>query len=542
MNGFEAIANILKKEGFEWMACFPANPLIEAAANAGIRPIVFRQERGGIMAADGFSRMLASQGKRGVFCCQGGPGVENSFGGIAQAWADSVPILFLPADDRDPDIEPNFSAPKNYEHITKWAASINSAEEIPNLMRRAMSALINGRPGPVLLEMKGKAMAQTIESIDDYSSPQITLSAPDSNDLKNAVSNIINAKNPIIWAGQGILYSGATKELKELVELLQIPVLTTMQAKSAFDERHPLSLGSANRTAPKTAWHWLKESDLILGIGTSWTKTTFAIDIPDGKFLIHNTNNLADISKEYKTDIGLLGDAKLTLQMLIDETRAQLGSTKRNNDSVIESIAIIKKEWNDEWSELLNSDQTPINPYRLINEINKAVDHENTIITHDAGHPRDQIMPFYPATVPHSYIGWGKSTHLGYGIGLAIGAKIAFPDKFCINFMGDAAFGMAGLDIETSVRSGNPITTIVLDNGTMGGYDHHQPLAMSKYGAGNMTGSYTTIAKGLGAVGIDVDKPEEIGPAIKAAEKANKEGRSVLINVKTQQEDKFSIY
>ena len=215
---------------------------------------------------------------------------------------------------------------------------------------------------------------------------------------------------------------------------------------------------------------------------------------------------------------------------------------KRNNDSVIESIAIIKKEWNDEWSELLNSDQTPINPYRLINEINKAVDHENTIITHDAGHPRDQIMPFYPATVPHSYIGWGKSTHLGYGIGLAIGAKIAFPDKFCVNFMGDAAFGMAGLDIETSVRSGNPITTIVLDNGTMGGYDHHQPLAMSKYGAGNMTGSYTTIAKGLGAVGIDVDKPEEIGPAIKAAEKANKEGRSVLINVKTQQEDKFSIY
>ena len=219
MNGFEAIANILKKEGFEWMACFPANPLIEAAANVGIRPIVFRQERGGIMAADGFSRMLASQGKRGVFCCQGGPGVENSFGGIAQAWADSVPILFLPAGDRDPDIEPNFSAPKNYEHITKWAASINSAEEIPNLMRRAMSALINGRPGPVLLEMKGKAMAQTIESIDDYSSPQITLSAPDSNDLKNAVSNIINAKNPIIWAGQGILYSGATKELKELVPL-----------------------------------------------------------------------------------------------------------------------------------------------------------------------------------------------------------------------------------------------------------------------------------------------------------------------------------
>lgn len=542
MNGYDAIANILKKEGFEWMACFPANPLIEAVAKVGIRPIVFRQERGGIMAADGFSRMLASEGKRGVFCCQGGPGVENSFGGIAQAWADSVPILFLPAGDGDPQITPNFSATKNYSNITKWSASINSASEIPNLMRRAMSALINGRPGPVLLEMKSNAMKEEIQNIDDYESPSITLSAPNIADIKNAVKNILKAKNPVIWVGQGTLYSGATNELNKLVELIQIPVLTTMQAKSAFDERHPLSLGSANRTAPKTVWHWLDKSDLILGLGTSWTKTNFGIDIPDGKFLIHNTNNVSDISKEYKTDIGLLGDTKLTIQMLIDEIKVQLGNSKRENNSIIESIAMIKKEWLDEWSELLNSDQTPINPYRLVNEINKAVNHENTIITHDAGHPRDQIMPFYKATIPNSYIGWGKSTHLGYGIGLAIGAKIAYPDKFVVNFMGDAAFGMAGLDIETSVRSGYPITTIILDNGTMGGYDHHQPTAMSKYGAGNMTGSYTTIAKGLGAQGIDVDKPEEIGPAIKQAEKLNIEGKSVLINVKTQQENKFSIY
>ena len=542
MNGYDAIANILKKEGFEWMACFPANPLIEAVAKVGIRPIVFRQERGGIMAADGFSRMLASEGKRGVFCCQGGPGVENSFGGIAQAWADSVPILFLPAGDGDPQITPNFSATKNYSNITKWSASINSASEIPNLMRRAMSALINGRPGPVLLEMKSNAMKEEIQNIDDYESPSITLSAPNIADIKNAVKNILEAKNPVIWVGQGTLYSGATNELNKLVELIQIPVLTTMQAKSAFDERHPLSLGSANRTAPKTVWHWLAKSDLILGLGTSWTKTNFGIDIPDGKFLIHNTNNVSDISKEYKTDIGLLGDTKLTIQMLIDEIKVQLGNSKRENNSIIESIAMIKKEWLDEWSELLNSDQTPINPYRLVNEINKAVNHENTIITHDAGHPRDQIMPFYKATIPNSYIGWGKSTHLGYGIGLAIGAKIAYPDKFVVNFMGDAAFGMAGLDIETSVRSGYPITTIILDNGTMGGYDHHQPTAMSKYGAGNMTGSYTTIAKGLGAQGIDVDKPEEIGPAIKQAEKLNIEGKSVLINVKTQQENKFSIY
>jgi thiamine pyrophosphate-dependent acetolactate synthase large subunit-like protein len=184
----------------------------------------------------------------------------------------------------------------------------------------------------------------------------------------------------------------------------------------------------------------------------------------------------------------------------------------------------------------------PINPYRLVNEINKAVDHENTIMTHDAGHPRDQIMPFYTATTPHSYIGWGKTTHLGYGIGLMIGAKMAQPDKFCVNFMGDAAFGMAGLDIETSVRSGNPITTIVLDNGTMGGYNRSLPNAMEQFGAGNMTGNYAMVAEGLGATGIHVDQPEEIGPAIQQARQLNAEGKSALIDVKTQQELKFSVY
>ena len=185
----------------------------------------------------------------------------------------------------------------------------------------------------------------------------------------------------------------------------------------------------------------------------------------------------------------------------------------------------------------------PINPYRLINEINAAVDHENTVMTHDAGHPRDQMMPFYTATIPHSYIGWGKSTHLGYGIPLMIGAKIAAPGKFCVNFMGDAAFGMSGLDIETSVRSENPITTIVLNNGTMGGYNRSLPVAMEKYNAGNMTGDYAMIAEGLGAKGITVTEPSQIGDAVREARRQNFDhGRSALIDVHTQQELNFSMY
>ncbi len=152
-------------------------------------------------------------------------------------------------------------------------------------------------------------------------------------------------------------------------------------------------------------------------------------------------------------------------------------------------------------------------------------------------------MPFYTATVPHSYIGWGKSTHLGYGIPLMIGAKIADPSKFCVNFMGDAAFGMSGLDLETSNRNGAPITTIVLNNGTMGGYNRALPTAMGEYGAGNMTGDYAGVAEALGGVGIRITDPNEIGPALAKARQINfDEGKSVLLDVKTQQELKFSTY
>ena len=551
MNGYTAVAKILKKEGFEWMACFPANPLIEAVAKEGIRPITFRQERGGIMAADAYSRHMASKGKYGLFACQGGPGIENAFGAIAQAYADSVPLLFLPdgPGSYKSSVKPNFSGPQNYQHITKWSASITNVNEIPDLMRRAITALKNGRPGPVMLEMHRDVMSDEIKDLQ-YELTQKYISVPNINDTRKALQKILHAKKPVIWAGQGVLYSGGTKELQQLSELIQVPVITTMPGKSAFNEDHTLSLGSSNRTAPKPVWTWLKESDVIFAIGASLTVTNYGIDMPSGKFLIHSTNNVDDISKEYKTDIGLIGDAKETFKILIDEFKSIIDDpnnikikTKIKNSSIKEDIKQVKEEWMNEWEPTLKSNIIPINPYRVIYEINNHIDHETSVVTHDAGHPRDEIMPFYTASVPHSYIGWGKTTHLGYGIPLMIGAKMADPSKFCMNIMGDAAFGMSGLDIETSVRAKVPITTVVLNNGTMGGYNHSLPHAMEKYDAANMTGDYAKIAEGMGAIGIRIENPEEIGDAIKRAKEINfNELRSGLIDIKTQQQMEFSIY
>ncbi|MEE2620644.1 MAG: thiamine pyrophosphate-requiring protein, partial [Chloroflexota bacterium] len=546
MNGYGAISKILKKEGVEWIACFPNNPLIEAVAKEGIRPIMFRQERGGIMAADGYSRTMMGE-KFGVFACQGGPGAENSYGGIAQAFADSVPIMFIP--DGIPlynsDVSPSFISSKNFIDITKWSKSINDSDRIVPLMKRAFHSLKNGRPSPVLLEMHRDHMTQDVNNLEDYKSPNQSKFFPTDDFIDSAVKLLINSKNPIIWSGQGVLYSSATEELKELSSLLSLPVITTMPGKSSFDERNPLSLGSANRTAPKTVWKYLGISDTVFAIGSSLTITNYGITIPNGKKIIHSTNNYEDINKDYDVEIPLLGDSKLVLQKMIECIKSNYKdhiSSDEQRETIKEEIKKVKDEWSKEWDNLLNSDMNPINPYRIVNEINKNIDHENTIVTHDAGHPRDQMMPFITATNPGSYIGWGKSTHLGYGIPLMIGAKIAKPEKFCINFMGDGAFGMSGLDIETSQRSGSPITTIVMNNGTMGGYPQNYPQSIEKFQTIKMTGNYAKIAEGMGAKGISVDNPNEIKKAILDARKFNDDGFSVLIDIKTQPELKMSNY
>lgn len=545
MNGFDLVARCLQAEGVTWLACFPMNPLIESVAKIGIRPIVFRQERSGINAADGFSRQTAGK-QIGIFASQHGPGVENSFGGIAQAWADAVPLIYLPGGGGTTkyDVAPNFSATRNYAGITKLAISLDQIDRITIQMRRAFHAVRQGRPAPVLVEMHmDVGMSEVPDGAFDYTPSTAMKSAPSRTDIKDAVAALLKASTPVIWAGQGVLYAGATAELKELSELTQIPVMTTMQAKSAFPDDHPLALGSINRTAPKAVYKWLGDSDTLFAVGSGLTRTTYGIDIPDGKFLIHNNSSAEDINKDYVIDVGLVGDAKLTLEMMIDEVKGEIGENGRRGDTATaDLIASVKAEWLAEWLPLLTSDETPINPYRVVNEINNVVDHENTVLTHDAGNPRDQVMPFYKATTPFGYIGWGKTTHLGYGIGLMMGAKMADPSRFCMNVMGDLAFGHTAMDIETAVRSSIPITTLILNNLTMGGYDSHMPTAMEQYGAGNQSGDYAGVSRALGATAINVDEVAGIAPAIKQAQQANENGEVVVIEVRTRQDTRFSQY
>jgi acetolactate synthase I/II/III large subunit len=543
MNTHQAVARILKMEGVEWIACFPSNNLIEAAAKEGIRPIMFRQERGALMAADGYSRMNHRK-KCGVVITQGGPGSENSMGGLAQAFGDNVPILYLPGGPSlaQHSVRPNFSPVRTYQTVSTYSEVIWKPDMAASVLRRAFHHLRNGRPGPAIVEIPADVGTQEVsESALHYQPPKRFPQTPSLGAIKDALRLLLAAKKPLIWSGMGTLMAEASAELQKLAELLEIPVYCTMPGKSGFDERHPLALGAGSSSTSQQARRWIQECDVLLALGSSLTRTSYGQPIPSGKAIIHNTESLEDIDKDYTVEVGLPGDAKLTAQMLIDEVKAQLGPNGRKGQThVAAEIAEIKQKWLAEWTALLHSDEVPINTYRVIGELERTLDKENSIVTHDAGAPRDTIMPFYTATVPHSYIGWGKTTHLGYGIPLMIGTKLAKPDKFCLNFMGDGAFGMSGLDIETSVRAGAPITTIVLNNGDMATYPGGYPTARQVFEVTRMTGDYAKIAEGLGAVGMTVTQPNEIAPALRKAQRLNAEGRTVLLDIHSNLEARRS--
>ena len=546
MNGTEFIAKILKAEGIDSVTCFPSNPLIEAVAKEGIRPISFRNERGAVMAADGFSR-ISQRKKFGVAIVQSQAGAENAMGGIAQAYADNIPILLMPGGISlsQLGVKPNFSALQNYQGWVKQVESVLSPNEVGNVMRRSFNALRNGPPGPVVVEMTSDVCSLEIpKDSENYCSPRSAKVIPSQNDIRDAVKYLMKAKKPLIWAGGGVLMSGASKELKKLVEFTGIPVFSTMQGKSAFDERHPLSLGAGCGTTTLAAHNWLKNSDVVLVLGSSLTRTPYGQVLSSEKTLLHNTIDPEDLNKDESAMVGLVGDTKLTLLALIEEFKTE-GFKKDNGEvtQIKKEINVLKKKWMQDWNPILNSGEIPLNYYRIINEIYKNIDPENSIVTHDAGAPRDCMVPFYNATLPNSYIGWGKTTHLGFGIPLMIGAKMAHPDKFCLNLMGDGAFGMSGLDLETSVRAELPITTVLLNNGAMSTYEGTSligPVSKKEYGVSSMKGDYAKIAKGLGAEGIRVEKPNELEMALKNAQQLNKDGKTVLIDVISNVESRRS--
>ncbi|HWB48895.1 MAG TPA: thiamine pyrophosphate-requiring protein [Stellaceae bacterium] len=542
MQVMDAISEILKREGVKTLFCFPTTPIIEAAVAAGLRPIICRQERVGVHMADGCAR-VQNGNPPGVFAMQYGPGAENAFAGIASAYSDSTPLLLLPLGHPRETAHhfPMFNSVRTYSTVTKQVEPVVMPEHTVGALRRAFNALRNGRSGPVMVEVPADVMTADFPGNDvHYERIRRTRSAADDSDIDEAAKKLIEARCPMIVAGQGVLYAEACDELLQLAELLDTPVMTTTDGKSAFPEDHALALGSGGTVYTGHGRHFLHASDLIFAVGTSLTKHNISTPIiPDGKRIIHATNDARDLYKTHPCELPILGDAKLVLRQMIEAVTDRLGQ-KRHSTGARATIAEKKAEWLARWEPKLRSQETPICPYFVMSEFMRVIPSEDAIVTHDSGSPRDQLLPMYVAKKPRGYLGWGKSHQLGTGLGLAIGAKMGAPDKMCVNFMGDAAFGMTGLDFETAARSGIPITTIVLNNSTMAIETHAMAYSHEKHRTRDLGGNYANLAADLGGWSERVTRPDEVGPAILRARKVNEDGRAALLEFVTSAETAFS--
>ena len=544
MNVSTAIAEILKREGVSFLIGYPVNPILEAAAEADIRTIIVRQERTGLHMADAVSRVTSGE-RIGVFTMQFGPGTENAFGGVAQAYGDSVPIVVLPAGYPRTliNVPPNFNAFLNFQQITKSVEQVVVAHTLPDAMRRAFTQVRNGRPRPVMVEIPLDLFAEDIAEPLVYRPVPRWRSAPDPLAVDEVARVLVEAKQPVIYAGQGVHYARAWQPLRELAELLEAPVTTSLQGKSAFPETHPLALGSGGRAIPRPVQQFLTAADVLFGIGCSFTTTSYGVRVPAGKVVIQATLDPADLNKDCPIDYGLIGDAGLTLTTLVEAVRERLGGKPRGrSESMVQAIKASKDLWLTEWMPRLTSNQMPLSPYRVIWDMLHTVDVTSTIITHDAGSPRDQLSPFWQTREPLTYIGWGKTTQLGYSLGLAMGAKLAHPDKLCINVWGDAAIGFTGMDFETAVRERIPILSIVLNNSSMAIELPVMKVATEKYRSTDISGQYAELARALGGYGERVSEPDQIIPAITRAIGQTQEGTPALLEFITQKEFAISTF
>lgn len=532
MKVVDGIAHILKREGVQYLFCYPTNSLIEACAAAGIRPIVCRQERAGAGMADGYSRITNGQ-PVGVFTSQQGPGGENAYAGVATAFSDSTPFLFLPHGDNSDrfGVPKVFSLIRSFETITKSQQLLNRPDRVGEIMRRAFTGLRVGRPGPVLVEIPNDVGEEGIdEAWLAYKPVKPARSAADPSDVDQAARMLLEAQNPVIFAGQGVTYGEATVELVQLAELVQAPVMTSLLGKGAFPEDHPLSAGTAAGVGPGAVPHYLNKADVIFAVGTSLTRHGISsATVPDGKVIIQATNDPVDLNKDYSIDHALVGDTKLLLGQLIEAVKERTDGKPRGQEgAVAEELKTVQQEWLKSWLPKLTSDETPINPYRIVWELTKLVNPATSILTHDSGSPRSQLVPFY-RTAPRGYMGFGKAHALGGGLGLIMGAKLAAPDKLCVNFMGDSAFGMIGTDFETAVRNNIPTLTLVSNNFEMAVETARMTVSHDRYQTRKTGGNYSEMARAMGGYSERIENPNEVASALGRGVRATQEGKTALI-------------
>jgi len=526
------LVRVLKAEGVSWVSCYPTNHVNNALGEEGVPIYMMGEERFAVAVADAFSRVTC--GKRIGVCTimanLNAAGIQMAYGAIAQAWEDSSPLLVITEGvSQGASRHTHFDMAGALRSVTKWVGKIDRAELVPDYVRRAFTQLRSGRPGPVLLIIP-RDLGEYDEDEHPYAPVKGWRSGPDPDDVKAAITALLAARDPLLYVGEGVLYADATGELLQFAELAQVPVLTTLKAKGAFPENHPLSVGVRGSLAE----HFLRKADVLFSIGSSLFPNRFSHAVPDAdkKTIIQCTVDTLDLNRSYETRHAVIGDAKLTLQALLNELSARTGGVRKKPE-LVDEIRAGKQAFLGKFRPLMESNDVPINPYRVLGDLMKVLDPKNSFVTADSGNTRDQTSTVYEAQIPRGYLGWGNVSTLGFSLAGAVAAKLAYPERQCVHVTGDAGVCYMMGNFEAVARYGIGVTTLHINNGGYSGYGPgfwgpgHDPYTWKV--SDHSSACMSAMARAVGFHGEDVAEPSEVIPALKRAFDENAKGRPAFL-------------
>jgi thiamine pyrophosphate-dependent acetolactate synthase large subunit-like protein len=540
----EAVGHALVQEGVRLAAGLAGThigQIIDAiAAREEVSLMYARQERVALDICDGYAR---ASGNPAVVFTDSGPAAANLMGGLVNSWGDSTPLLFFAGHvDRTEVMKAGTKEIPFldlFRPVSKWAEVIMDPAQTAEIMRRAFIHLRTGRPGPVVIGMPLDVSLMDVGNFEYRaisSMPRIR-SGADPSAVNTAVEMIARARRPHLYVGAGVLQSEATPELVRLAEMLSIPVATTLNGKSAFPENHPLAVGLGGFTrgfyGSLPAAEWADAADVIMTIGCGFKLHTVFGRPKQALKHIQIDVDPKELHRDHFADLALLGDAKIVLGQMVEAAKATLPKARLEPvSSRFTQLKKLKKRWADVSKQFLESDEVPINPFRVTHELMKLADPANTILLHDAGTVRGTTSQHYITTQPRTFLGFGGQSAMGWTIGAAMGAKKARPEHLVVAVVGEEAFNETAMDVDTSIRNNAPVLYIVKNNrrkiDESGG--KNERLAYARFHTGIDLGAFVPA---LGARYHRIEKPDELAVGLAEAIAEVKGGATAVVDVGT---------
>lgn len=536
ISGSKLTIEALKREGVKVIFGIPGlsnmalyDAFLEDLISGELRHVLMRHEQAAVHAADGYAR---ASGIPGVATATSGPGATNLLTGLATAYMDSSPVVALTGNVprsvigkmafQEADIQ-GMANP-----MVKWTIRVKTLDEIPEAIKNAFYVAATGRPGPVLIDVPRDIFGEKVdeEKVRWPDAPTIKGYRPfktiiDKQALKKAAEILVNAERPIILVGTGVVWSNATKEVLELAEILQSPIVSTLPGKSAIPHDHPLFLGPMGYYGRAEASMAALESDAMLIIGARLSDRTFtSYDemIETGKKFIMINIDPTDMERSIRPDVALYGDAKILTKEL---TRAVVEvGLKKDRSNWLKRVNELK----DYYSQFYYYDEPgKLKPWKVLKTIRQVLPRD-AIVTTGVGEHQMWAEVFWEVLEPRTFLSSTGMGTMGFGLPAAIGAKLARPDKVVVDLDGDGSFLMTGTNLATAVDENIPIIAVIFDNRTLGLVRQVQDLFFGRRIVGVDYGpspDFVKLAEAFGALGFNADSYDAIAESIKKAIKEN---------------------